>query len=569
MQWDGVKWDSFNVQDLGRGCSQGTPATIRTIARSACASPLVASWTEPAATLTDNGYITLDEYQVSPAFAVTPLAPAVDVFASCDDPSVPVWALRADGHLASKSAFDYGAWVDQPDDPDNTGKPVIGLGLWGASSTDVWEVLQEEDATGPATAFRHYDGTSWRTVQRVVTQGPVDWPSTFGGQHTWGRSSTDIYAVIPNASSTLYGDYGYVWHYDGQAWSPTAPVQSGTPLIAGTSTSLFAAGLSGQIFQLGANQWTKLAGGDPDKPVEVLSVPRHDDVWVLEGRPNDPVDVRHFDGKAWNTLPDPSSVPGLGFVDTQDGVSMVGLGPSDAWVIAGTGNAAAGYAPSALHWDGAAWTSFPIPGTAGLPWGMSLWASGPADIWGCAPSSPVLHWDGAAWATKALGAGYSCVGVSGTSASDVWFLAEDAVTPDPALLLLHWDGLSFAPGPAIPSANASSGMTGILAADRDDLWLFGVQTAMHWNGSAWAAPPGLPAGNKSAWASGSSDVWFAVAADRATLVHWDGVNFSQDTVPPLGPSLFAIAGAGPDDFWVGGFGGAVLRSSLDAPPASQ
>ncbi len=120
------------------------------------------------------------------------------------------------------------------------------LAIGGRSSRDVYAVGSDK-GRGPLAL--HFDGEVWRRVD-VGVRGDLWWvfalpdgPVLMGGgnanilrldeagvvrmptpglaRHTvygiWGRSEDDIYAV-----GSAGGDFGFIWHYDGEAWSDVA-----------------------------------------------------------------------------------------------------------------------------------------------------------------------------------------------------------------------------------------------------------------------------------------------------------------------------------------------------------
>jgi hypothetical protein len=130
------------------------------------------------------------------------------------------------------------------------------LSISGSSATNVWAVGADGGA-GPLVL--HYDGASWRRV-RTGTTGSLWWTQVFpdgtvymaGAQSTilhskdgatftrmatpglaahtifgvWGRNPSDVYAV-----GSVSGRNGFVWHYDGVAWTDV-PVTAQLPVTA-------------------------------------------------------------------------------------------------------------------------------------------------------------------------------------------------------------------------------------------------------------------------------------------------------------------------------------------------
>ena len=121
--------------------------------------------------------------------------------------------------------------------------PAALLSIWGSSARDVWAV-GGDPGDGPYVI--HFDGAAWRRVP-TGTRGALWWVHGFpdgvifmggergtilryqGGTFTpmttpsasptvfgiWGPSSNDVFAV-----GGLFTGAGFVWHWDGTAWSP-------------------------------------------------------------------------------------------------------------------------------------------------------------------------------------------------------------------------------------------------------------------------------------------------------------------------------------------------------------
>ncbi|HUF49566.1 MAG TPA: hypothetical protein VMN60_01955, partial [Longimicrobiales bacterium] len=110
------------------------------------------------------------------------------------------WGAHEDGKL-----FRYnGSWSVL-----NTG---LGPGydfrqVWGFSSSDIWAVGGDRNATGnPAIA--HYDGTTWSSVAPSANARLL--------RGVWGAASNDVWAV---------GEFATITHWDGTSWSDhTSPI---------------------------------------------------------------------------------------------------------------------------------------------------------------------------------------------------------------------------------------------------------------------------------------------------------------------------------------------------------
>lgn len=78
---------------------------------------------------------------------------------------------------------------------------------------------------------------------------------------------------------------------------------------------------------------------------------------------------------------------------------------------------AVGYDGQVAHWDGLSWSLIDLGLTFTF---MSVWGSGPADVYVGAPSGLLLHWDGSSWAFFDSGSPDSIRSLWGTGSDDVF-----------------------------------------------------------------------------------------------------------------------------------------------------
>ncbi len=318
-----------------------------------------------------------------------------------------------------------------------------------------------------------------------------------------------------------------------------------------------------------------------------------DDVWAV----GDPAVALHYDGAGWLRVP----------VDTgwrnPRGVWVAGR--SDAWLV-GDG--------LLMHWDGTAWTPAQIAGVDPLPLLSAVWGSGPTDVWAAsatdtgglyhfdgvswsavagAPVAPIfalwgsgwndvwatgfdtiLHFDGTAWRdTRAVAAGsqYYLYGLGGV-AGEVWAVGSAASDPsvDVGGVVLHsrggrWERVD----PGIGGA-----FHGVWAPRSDRVWIVGepgrlllYDGSQFWRYGCDAGPSGTPGlggpltpgalqpdrtvpGLWSAWANSPTDV-FAVG-EGPTVMHYDGVGWSEELRGDGTDNLMAVWASGPTDAWAAG-----------------
>jgi len=128
--------------------------------------------------------------------------------------------------------------------------------------------------------------------------------------------------------------------------------------------------------------------------------------------------VRHWNGTTWETL-----TSGV----TAELSVVFEVAPNDVWV--GSRSGGEGASIPLLHYNGTAWqqftTSMIFSGASFVTPPTAVWGSGPNDVYFCFPERPVTRWNGSAF-EQILMADLpgGCSGVSGTSATDVWFVGR-------------------------------------------------------------------------------------------------------------------------------------------------
>ena len=169
-------------------------------------------------------------------------------------------------------------------------------------------------------------------------------------------------------------------------------------------------------------------------------------------------------------------------------------------------------------------------------------------------------------------------GVSAASPSAAWAVGETELDHQPATVLLHWNGRSW--------ARAASPMPGSLSAasalSTDNAWAVGqfdTSTALetlvlHWNGTNWTRVPSpspgpAPVGDNlagvsalsraDAWAVGDEDTFGPPGPVFKTLVlHWNGTKWALVASPNPSPqfdSLTSVSAVSPSDAWAVGVAG--------------
>ena len=155
------------------------------------------------------------------------------------------------------------------------------------------------------------------------------------------------------------------------------------------------------------------------------------------------------------------------------------------------------------------------------PAANDCWAVGRVNDGGHAE---IAHWDGSAWTQFPLKhrfAGFTSLNsVSCSSASLCWAVG---VRGD-ASYLLRWNGTRWSSGPDIGGTPSA-----VFCVSRADCWVAGGVKMEHWNGSRWAAVPAPPVFDDpfrpGLYCVSSSDCWVTATKlnEHGVIIgHWNG-----------------------------------------------
>jgi len=254
--------------------------------------------------------------------------------------------------------------------------------------------------------------------------------------------------------------------------------------------------------------------------------------------------------------------------------------PSDIWAVGTT----------AIHYDGTAWTGYPLPGIVGELGHqmMGVAAISPTNAWAVGSfaasettNGNILHWDGSAWSAvpNAAGGGDYLVSIAAISADDIW--------AGPCVLgpIEHYNGTEWTAVPSPPAQGPEYCVTGLSAISSNDVWAVGWQgdegynsrtLAEHWDGAQWAMVPSPSVGQgpnqlNGLVALGASDVWavgFSMAKppgspllpNETLIEHWNGTSWTVVSSPnvdyggqPRDNELQGIVALSANDLWAFGW----------------
>lgn len=248
-----------------------------------------------------------------------------------------------------------------------------------------------------------------------------------------------------------------------------------------------------------------------------------DHVWAV-GQTGIASYIVRWNGSIWAQVPSPS--PG-NFVNSLHGVAAIS--GTRAWAV-GQFSSGTGSNVLVLRWNGSKWTrtAAPSPGSNSELEGVA--ALSPRNVWavGAFTTSKtktlIEHWNGTKWAQvpspnpRDLNGDIILVGLTGSSASNVWAVGAYAGGGRLKTLVEHWNGRAWKLV-ASPSPGGFSALSSVTAASAHSAWAVGDSISQnkrktlieHWNGRAWsrvASPsPGGSSELAGVAATGHHGVW--------------------------------------------------------------
>jgi hypothetical protein len=204
-------------------------------------------------------------------------------------------------------------------------------------------------------------------------------------------------------------------------------------------------------------------------------------------------------------------------------MSVWGSGPRDVFAFDDQGEV--------LHYDGTGWTLTMPPFLSYSNVIHDLWGTGPNDVFGVGDGGEIDHYDGTSWSEMSTGVFGYFSGVWGSGSSDVWACGWSGQ-------LAHWNGASWS---AVASGTTTA-FLGIWGSSASDIFVVGANgTIRHYDGTTWSPmSSGTTADLVGVWGSAPNDVF---ATGPGTFLHYDGATWSQ--LASVNASY--LFGNGPDD----------------------
>jgi hypothetical protein len=374
-------------------------------------------------------------------------------------------------------------------------------------------------------------GTAGTPSWALENPAPIDQP--FTGLHV--VAADDIYLASSELSAAR--------RWNGTAFEPLGPTGPGGGVWAASATDVFLPSGEG-ILRGRAGAFTLVHPGGSYTAIHGANA----SAVFAAGRGGR---VARWDGSTWTTL-----TPGT----TLDFSAVFAVRPDDVWASTGGGESGT----ALWHFDGSAWRSYqPMPGSTIHNRVSAIWGSGPDDVYFCFTSSPVRRWNGTSFETilsAQLPAG--CTGVSGTSATDVWFVGRSAsngyvhrydgttlthpwTASDPLLRAVHaasptrvafageagllatWDGAGF----SVRSPSIRDDIGRVWVAPTGEVYAQGQGGVYFGDCGAWSRAPGVPGDRGDVTGLSATQVWFGATGGVRRV---NGAAFSVGALEPYG-----------------------------------
>lgn len=262
------------------------------------------------------------------------------------------------------------------------------------------------------------------------------------------------------------------------------------------------------------------------------------DIWAVG------LSAIHYDGATWTGY----SLPGINGAIGHQMKAVADLSPTNAWAV-GSYSASPTSNGDILHWDGTAWT--PFPNEAGEDYYLvSIAAISDNDIWagGCIPAG-FNHFDGTQWTwVPSAGSGgvdgESCIqGISALASNDVWAVGWTLAGGNiDTTQIQHWDGTQWTLTPSPNVGAGSNQLYGVVALADNDVWAVGTYISQPPNGIEYP--------------------------NHTLIEHWDGTSWTVVSSPnnrfggyPRDNILQGVVALSSNDVWAYG--------SVDSNPGPE
>ena len=295
-----------------------------------------------------------------------------------------------------------------------------------------------------------------------------------------------------------------------------------------------------------------------------------DDVWAVGTWQNPHVYkslIQHFDGASWTKLPAPDTGSSEGMAD------VLAISPQSAIAVGSYIVSPSTGQPLAMEWNGSQWELIPTPVFEGGADFSAIDQSPAGTIWvaGYLYGTAFLarrnggNWD-IVYAPHIGGERNNFHDLDARSDTEIWAVGTHSDRMGQRMLLIQrYDGNGNWTSFDIPSPGGIDRFTGVRAFAANDVWATGYYydrtlfleqpMIMHYDGVSWtrALVPTYPGGSarlESVGATGPDDIYAAGTyaptggIQVPLLLHYDGVSWTDVSLPPTGGSYEWLLGVG-------------------------
>jgi photosystem II stability/assembly factor-like uncharacterized protein len=214
---------------------------------------------------------------------------------------------------------------------------------------------------------------------------------------------------------------------------------------------------------------------------------------------------------------------------------------ADGWAVGRNG--------TILRWNGISWFSVPSPTTRNL---FDLFMVSSTEGWAVGESGTIIRWNGTSWENVSPPVTENLFDIYMISPTDGWIVGLNGTN-------LRWDGAAWAPRTPI-----AANLFAVYMLSSTEGWVGGDGNILKWDGLSFSVASSLGAGAKRilSISMASSNVGYAVGLELASgtgvLYRWDGISWKELT-PPVEEPLGAVWMVSPEDGWIVGGRGTILR----------
>ena len=320
----------------------------------------------------------------------------------------------------------------------------------------------------------------------------------------------------------------------------------------------WAVGNAGKILRFQGGVWSVYPSPVTSyiKEVQVLAA---NNAWAVGEDP-----ILHWDGNAWTDFP--ISIAGMKKIYL---TSLYMLNANEGWA-AGVIYTDDSYSNNLLlHWNGAQWqqVDLSVYSFVNPPdfTDSQIWASSANNVWITGNGgNTFLRWNGSAW-SDVSNSDYRIGRISGVSANNIWGTGDSKSGDNYNASIFHWNGTGWS---VYSDLGSSLGLRSITMASSTLGWIMGYRyqdgsgnsgpVIFTWNGAAWTETS-LPGDEMmySVAAPDATHAW-AVGEDGAILQWIEGV-WSEAVEGYTSDNINALALVSSTDGWAVGSGGAIKQ----------